>query len=153
MPFFIPLACAHTRKLHKTQPGTRLHLQAPKLERPGMDFRDVFDFGVNTSGQAGNMDISFSLDPHNTLVVRIGGDWNIARGLPSAEQLHKKIASTPHLEKIALDGCGLGDWDSSLLTFLINLKHLCSQRSIVLSCEGLPKGAVRLLDLASAVPE
>ncbi|MGO9373822.1 MAG: MlaE family lipid ABC transporter permease subunit [Syntrophobacteraceae bacterium] len=118
-----------------------------------MDFRDVFDFGVNTSGQAGNMDISFSLDPHNTLVVRIGGDWNIARGLPSAEQLHKKIASTPHLEKIALDGCGLGEWDSSLLTFLINLKHLCSQRSIVLSCEGLPKGAVRLLDLASAVPE
>ena len=99
------------------------------------------------------MDISFSLDPYNTLVVRLGGDWNIAHGLPSAEELQKKIASTPHLEKIALDARGLGEWDSSLLTFLIKLKHLCSQRSIILSCEGLPKGAERLLDLASAVPE
>jgi phospholipid/cholesterol/gamma-HCH transport system permease protein len=99
------------------------------------------------------MDISYSLDPYNTLVVRLGGDWNIAHGPPSADELQKKIASTPQLEKIALDARGLGEWDSSLLTFLIKLKHLCSQRSIVLSCEDLPKGAERLLDLASAVPE
>jgi phospholipid/cholesterol/gamma-HCH transport system permease protein len=107
----------------------------------------------NTSAGKGIMDISFSLDPYNTLVVRLGGDWNIAHGPPSAEDLEKKIASTPHLAKVALDGCGLGAWDSSLLTFLIKLKHLCSQRSIILACESLPKGAVRLLDLASAVPE
>ena len=77
------------------------------------------------------MDISFSLDPDNTLVVRLGGDWNIAQGLPSAEELQNKIATNPQLEKVALDGSGLGGWDSSLLTFLIKLKHLCSQRSII----------------------
>ena len=99
------------------------------------------------------MDISFSLEPSDTLVVRLGGDWNIAHGPPSTEDLQKKIASTPHLANVALKGCGLGEWDSSLLTFLLMLKHLCSQRSIILSFEGLPKGAARLLDLASAVPE
>ena len=123
MPLFTPLACAHTREVHKTQPGRRLRLQTPKLERPGIDCRDFFDFGMNTSRQAGNMDISFSMDPYNTLVVRLGGDWNIAHGLPSSEELQKKIASTPHLEKIALEACELGEWDSSLLTFLIQLKH------------------------------
>ncbi len=99
------------------------------------------------------MDINFSLDPDNTLVVRLGGEWNIEHGPPSAEGLQKKIASTPHLEKIAFDVRGLGEWDSSLLTFLIELKHFCSKRSIIFSSECLPKGVTRLLDLASAVPE
>ncbi|MFZ0928841.1 MAG: ABC transporter permease [Syntrophobacteraceae bacterium] len=99
------------------------------------------------------MEISFSLDPGNTLVVRLGGDWNIAHGPPSAEELQKKIASTPQLEKVAFDAYGLGEWDSSLLTFLIKLKHLCSQRSIIFSSERLPTGVARLIDLASAVPE
>ena len=99
------------------------------------------------------MEISFSLDPDNTLVVRLGGDWNIPHGLPSSEELQKQIASTPHLEKVAFDGYGLGQWDSSLLTFLIKLKHFCSQRSIIFSSERLPKGVARLIDLASAVPE
>ncbi|MGA3115675.1 MAG: ABC transporter permease [Syntrophobacteraceae bacterium] len=99
------------------------------------------------------MEISFSLDPDNTLVVRLGGDWDIEHEPPSAEELQKKIASTPRLEKVAFDGRGLGEWDSSLLTFLIKLKHFCSQRSIIFSSERLPKGVARLIDLASAVPE
>ena len=99
------------------------------------------------------MDISFSLDADNTLVVRLGGDWHIEHGLLSAEELEKKIASTPHLEKVAFEGRGLGEWDSSLLTFLIKLKHFCTQRSIILSSEGLPKGVARLLHLASEVPD
>ncbi len=99
------------------------------------------------------MDISFSLDPDNTLVVRLGGDWNIDHGPPPAEELQKKIASTPHLEKVAFDGRELGEWDSSLLAFLIKLKNFCTQRSIILTCECFPKGVERLLHLASAVPE
>ncbi len=97
------------------------------------------------------MDISTSRDQNDTLIVRLAGDCNIAHGLPSAEELQKQIVSTPHLEKVAFDGHGLGDWDSSLLTFLIELKRFCTKRSISLSSEGLPKGVIRLLDLASAV--
>jgi phospholipid/cholesterol/gamma-HCH transport system permease protein len=99
------------------------------------------------------MDISISRDPDNTLVVRLGGDWNIANGLQSTEELQKQIAATPRPERVAFDGRELGDWDSSLLAFLIKVTDFCRRKSIMISNEGLPKGAARLLDLASAVPE
>ncbi len=99
------------------------------------------------------MDISFSREPGNTFVVRLGGRWNIAEGIPSAEELQRQIASTPSPEKVAFDGRELGDWDSSLLTFLIKMTGFCRQKSIAVSKEGLPEGVARLLDLASAVPK
>ncbi|MGA7563010.1 MAG: ABC transporter permease [Desulfobaccales bacterium] len=39
------------------------------------------------------------------------------------------------------------------MTFLINLGTLCSQKKISLNSDGLPEGAKKLLELASAVPE
>ena len=99
------------------------------------------------------MDISFSREPDNTFVVRLGGNWNIADGLPSAEDLQKQVASTPSPGRVAFDGRELGDWDSSLLTFLIKMMNFCRQKSIAVSKEGLPEGVARLLDLASAVPK
>jgi phospholipid/cholesterol/gamma-HCH transport system permease protein len=102
---------------------------------------------------AGKMDISFSRQPGNTFVVRLGGDWNIAGGLPSMEQLQKQIGSAPAPEQVVFDTRGLGGWDSSLLSFLIKLSDFCGGKSIPVSNKGLPEGVARLLDLASAVPE
>jgi phospholipid/cholesterol/gamma-HCH transport system permease protein len=98
------------------------------------------------------MDISFSREPDNTFLVRLGGNWNIAYGLPSAEQLQKQIGSTPAPERVAFDTRELRGWDSSLLTFLIKLTNFCSEKSIRVSNQGLPEGVARLIDLASAVP-
>ncbi len=99
------------------------------------------------------MDISFSREPDNTFVVKIGGRWSIADGLPSTEELQRQIASTPSPDRVAFDGRELGDWDSSLLAFLIKITDFCRQKSIAVSKEGLPKGVGRLIDLAAAVPE
>jgi phospholipid/cholesterol/gamma-HCH transport system permease protein len=99
------------------------------------------------------MDISFSREPGNTLVVRLGGRWNIADGIPSTEELQRQIASTPSPERVAFDGRELGDWDSSLLTFLITVTGFCRDKSISISKEGLPEGVSRLIDLSMAVPE
>jgi len=100
-----------------------------------------------------DMDISFSREPDNTFIVRLGGNWNIVDGLPSSEQLQKQIGSTPFPERVAFDTRELGAWDSSLLTFLIKLTNFCRGKSVPISYQGLPEGVARLIDLASAVPE
>jgi phospholipid/cholesterol/gamma-HCH transport system permease protein len=102
---------------------------------------------------AGKMDIGFSRQPGNTFVVQLGGDWKIADGLPSTEQLQKQIGSAPAAAQVVFDTRGLGAWDSSLLSFLIKLSDFCRTKSIPVSDKGLPEGVARLLDLASAVPE
>src|SRR5262249_53438905 len=47
----------------------------------------------------------------------------------------------------------LSGWDSGLLTFLLDLKDLCTQRQVAFDPAGLPQGVQRLLALATAVPE
>jgi phospholipid/cholesterol/gamma-HCH transport system permease protein len=109
---------------------------------------------MSISGQAAEkMNIGFNWEPDNTLVVRIGGTWSIADGLPSADELKKQIGSKPAPVRVAFDTRELGDWDSSLLTFLAKLTDYCTQKSIFTARQGLPDGVARLLDLASAVPE
>ena len=99
------------------------------------------------------MDISFSRQPDQTFIVKLGGKWNIADGLPSTDQLQKQIGPAPAPRRVVFDTVGLGDWDSSLLTFLSELIGFCGQKSVPVSKEGLPEGVARLIDLASAVPE
>ncbi|MFZ2445254.1 MAG: ABC transporter permease [Syntrophobacteraceae bacterium] len=99
------------------------------------------------------MEISFSRGPDNTFTVRLGGNWSIADGLPSTEELQKQIGSTPAPERVAFDTRELGKWDSSLVAFLIKLTGFCGEKSVSVSKQGLPEGVVRLIDLASAVPE
>ena len=99
------------------------------------------------------MNVSFNREPDNTLTVRIGGNWNIADGLPSTDELKRQIVSRPAPERVAFDTRELGDWDSSLLTFLVKLTDYCREKSIQITRQGLPEGVANLLDLASAVPE
>jgi phospholipid/cholesterol/gamma-HCH transport system permease protein len=102
---------------------------------------------------AEKMDIGFSRQPDNTLMVQLGGNWNIADGLPSTERLKEQIGSTPSPARVVFDARGLTGWDSSLLTFLIKLTDFCAKKSVPISDEGLPEGVVRLIHLAAAVPE
>ena len=65
----------------------------------------------------------------------------------------KALESRPGVRNLVFDSRELADWDSGLLTFLVNLGKFCSQQKISLNSDGLPQGAQRLLELASAVPE
>ena len=47
----------------------------------------------------------------------------------------------------------ISQWDSGLLTFLLEVLDQCSQRQIDADEKGLPDGVRRLLELATAVPE
>jgi phospholipid/cholesterol/gamma-HCH transport system permease protein len=99
------------------------------------------------------MDINFDRTADDTVVIRLGGNWNITGGLASTEALERVLQTEPLPVRIAFDARQLGDWDSSLLAFLAKLMDLCAQKSIQVVRQGLPAGVSRLLELALAVPE
>jgi phospholipid/cholesterol/gamma-HCH transport system permease protein len=89
----------------------------------------------------------------DTLKVILSGHWNLGGELPGADKVQQTLESRPGIRNLVFDTRELAHWDSGLLTFLINLGTICSRQKILLNSDGLPPGAKRLLELASAVPE
>jgi phospholipid/cholesterol/gamma-HCH transport system permease protein len=89
----------------------------------------------------------------DTLQVILSGSWKLGQPIPSADQIMQQLVSSPTVNRIAFDASSLIDWDSSLLIFILNIRHLCAQKQIQLDSRGLPQGACQLIDLATAVPE
>jgi phospholipid/cholesterol/gamma-HCH transport system permease protein len=88
-----------------------------------------------------------------TLKVILSGPWKLSGELPGADKVEAMLKSKPRIRNLVFDTRELLYWDSGLLIFLVNLRKLCSQQRISLESDGLPQGAQRLLELASAVPE
>jgi phospholipid/cholesterol/gamma-HCH transport system permease protein len=88
-----------------------------------------------------------------TLLVRLSGSWRSRGRLPSASIVDHEFQSTANLRAVAFDTQELISWDSSVVTFLVEVSELCRQRSIPMNREGLPIGVQKLLALAEAVPE
>jgi len=89
----------------------------------------------------------------DTLKVILSGHWKLGGELPGADKVQQMLEGRPGVHNLVFDSRELAHWDSGLLTFLINLGNLCSRQKILLNSDGLPPGAKRLLELASAVPE
>ena len=89
----------------------------------------------------------------DTLQVILSGHWKLVESLPSADVVQQRVAGTPGVRNIVFDTRQLADWDSGLLTFLINVRKFCKQQKIQLDSSKLPQGARKLLALAAAVPE
>jgi phospholipid/cholesterol/gamma-HCH transport system permease protein len=89
----------------------------------------------------------------NTILMRLAGVWRLRGGLPSATLVQRELESSPEARRVVLEGQELTSWDSSVLTFLVEVSELCRQRGINMDRGGLPAGVRRLLELAEAVPE
>jgi phospholipid/cholesterol/gamma-HCH transport system permease protein len=89
----------------------------------------------------------------DTLKVILSGHWKLGRDLPGADKVQQMLQSRPRVRNLVFDTRELAFWDTGLLTFLVNLRKFCSQQKISLNNDGLPEGARKLLELASAVPE
>jgi phospholipid/cholesterol/gamma-HCH transport system permease protein len=99
------------------------------------------------------MKMSFNEPIEGVLLIHLSGDWRIGEDVPSLKEIQNHLTSEIDIRKVAFDAKNLTQWDSSLLILLKKIKTLCSEKNIFLDREGLPKGAKRLLELASAVPE
>jgi phospholipid/cholesterol/gamma-HCH transport system permease protein len=97
--------------------------------------------------------LSFIQAQDGTLVIRLVGAWSLKAGIPSAADIQGQVASTGISRGVAFDSRELTSWDSSVVTFLVEVSELCRQRRIPMNREGLPVGVQKLLALAEAVPE
>ena len=104
-----------------------------------------------TSATAGEGGLTFSRGADQTLVMRLSGRWRLQGHLPSVAEAEREIGSRP--QRIAFDATALEGWDTSLLTFLIQVTAAGEQHKVEIDRAGLPEGVRRLLTLAEAVPE
>jgi phospholipid/cholesterol/gamma-HCH transport system permease protein len=95
---------------------------------------------------------AFARPDERTLEVRLAGDWVLARARPSAEDVVRELDAMP-AGTVRLLGQEVGEWDSSIVTFVRAVVEACGGRSVDVDRSGLPKGVQRLLALADAVPE
>jgi phospholipid/cholesterol/gamma-HCH transport system permease protein len=97
--------------------------------------------------------LRFFQSPEGSLLIQLKGDWKMENQLPSVKEVEKQLTAEAHVERVGFDTSGLTAWDSGLLTFVIKIRDLSTEKKIQFNGEGLPEGARRLLRLASAVPE
>jgi phospholipid/cholesterol/gamma-HCH transport system permease protein len=103
------------------------------------------------AGKPPEMNISGPTD--NTLLMRLAGNWRIDQPLPSLADIAKQLKSDPQVHKITFDTSQIAGWDSTLLTFLIDITQLGTRQKISIDHAGLPDGVPQLLKIAAAVPE
>lgn len=99
------------------------------------------------------MKTSFNRLMEGVLLIHLSGEWRTGEDPPSFEEIQNQLVSETDIRKVAFDAKDLTRWDSSLLILVKKINTLCSENNIYLDREGLPKGAKRLLELATAVPE
>ncbi|HEX6013715.1 MAG TPA: hypothetical protein VFY87_18335, partial [Geminicoccaceae bacterium] len=87
------------------------------------------------------------------LVLRLGGDWLLARGSPDAGRARQELrAAAQGASTLRFDAEALGRWDTVLPSFLVAVVRAARAAGLEAELGGLPDGAVRLVRLATAVP-
>jgi len=111
--------------------------------------------GGGSGGGRGKVGSNTPAEPRCEIVVTgamprlaIAGDWLFGLDLPAPEAVAERLSPGSTL---AFDTAALGRWDSCLMVFLLKLSRLCQAIQVTLDPAGLPEGAHRLLDLATAV--
>ena len=97
--------------------------------------------------------INFSHFSADTLHAAISGTWKIGGKPPGSGELLSRLAADPGIKNIIINSSALQGWDTTFLTFISAISKECQSRNIGLQLQELPKGAERLLHLASAVAE
>ena len=102
--------------------------------------------------EADAMKLRFNGPTDGVLIIRLSGNWQIGEDLSSPNEVKTKLESETDIQRVAFDTKELTQWDSSLPILLLKIKNLCSEKKIYIDSGGLPRGAKRLIELATAVP-
>jgi phospholipid/cholesterol/gamma-HCH transport system permease protein len=97
--------------------------------------------------------IRFAHPEEGTLLARLSGSWKIGTPLPAIDDITSRLQPSEAIRRLAFKTDRITDWDSSLLTFLMDIHAYCAAHQIVLEKSGLPQGVDKLIALAMAVPE
>lgn len=87
------------------------------------------------------------------LVVQPVGDWTLQSPLPDVREVVSDAAPPESVTAVAFDTSELGDWDSSLVTFLFETAEYGRAHDLRVQTDTLPDALARLVSLSQAVPE
>jgi phospholipid/cholesterol/gamma-HCH transport system permease protein len=88
---------------------------------------------------------------NDALILKLKGRWQLADGIVSPSQVWPAVESA-NPARIRVDSSALAQWDSTLVCFLVALQTSCRDAGVELDLSDLPGGAIRLTNLATAVP-
>ncbi len=97
--------------------------------------------------------IACDTTPAGSIEVSVSGDWLIGRDLPGPDPILDALRRASGSERLQFDTSGLGDWDTGLITTLINIRQSAQANGVAIDDDGLPDGARKLIKLALAVKE
>ncbi len=86
------------------------------------------------------------------MVLRLAGSWRLENRLPGVSEVEWGIDAGRPVRRLAFEARSVTAWDSGLLTFVRKLMDEGTRWGVEVDRSGLPEGAQRLLDLATAVP-
>src|SRR5690606_5858348 len=84
--------------------------------------------------------------------IVLAGDWVLEQPTPRFVAVIGS-ASSGAGRSVSFDATGLGEWDSSVLIFLLQAQDWCEEHDAEFDPAGLPERITRLLTLARAVPD
>ncbi len=100
------------------------------------------------SEQAPGYRLEHGEDDESTLLLR--GDWLQGQAPGNFARLRPELSGSA-LSSLVVDGSELGDWDSLLMSFLLQCHDYCRREQIRFDARHMPGGVARLLEVATAV--
>jgi phospholipid/cholesterol/gamma-HCH transport system permease protein len=103
--------------------------------------------------EGGRADLALERADAATLLIHLRGSWQIEDGVPSIDPVAEELAREPPPRRLAFDSSGIGEWDSSLLLFVEEVRRLAGERHVEIDRSGLHPGLQRLVHLAETASE
>lgn len=97
------------------------------------------------------LNLNISLNDRNIATFSFEGDYLMIKQRPSLPEVLGSLSD--EVSGVNCDASQLGNWDSTLLTFLMGLQDYGKEKGIVVDVSHMPQGVQRLLALARAIPE
>ncbi|MGB1141160.1 MAG: ABC transporter permease [Halioglobus sp.] len=82
--------------------------------------------------------------------LHLFGDWSQGQHPRSFADLQSELR-VQHPHRLVVDGSGLGEWDSILMSYLLQCYNFCRAEGIEFSTRSIPEGVDKLLAVATAV--
>lgn len=80
----------------------------------------------------------------------LAGGWHMRTKLPDVHRVEKILDRYPKINSMVFDVKSVLDWDSALVTFLVEVDLICEKRGIQVDLRPLPDRLKRLLNIAIA---
>jgi len=97
--------------------------------------------------------IAIDTSSNGEITVALSGEWLLGNELPGPDPILDRLRDTPKPDHVSFDTAGLDDWDTGLITTIINIARSAQANGVAVDDSGLPEGARKLIELAFAVKE